>query len=129
MGVTSSDALLLIPCIRTVTACDLLVGEQEGDLDTVRAFFDSVHDMTFSFVIKSRGWGGGLDRNREVCLLVRQTHVLSSTLYPPSQTSLHMERTWCMSGREGPGEWNACGRHTMVKRIVTSFTLAERDMT
>lgn len=84
MGVTSSETLLLISSIRTVTACDLLVGEQEGDLDTVRAFFDTVHDMTFSFVIKSRGWGGGLDRNREVCLLVSQIHVLSSTPFPPS---------------------------------------------
>jgi hypothetical protein len=43
---------------------------QDGNLDLVRSFFDSVIDVTMLYVIKSQGWGGGMDRNKEVCLLV-----------------------------------------------------------
>lgn len=49
---------------------------QAGNLDLVRSFFDSVIDVTMNYVIKSQGWGGGIDRNKEVCLLVSVRHVL-----------------------------------------------------
>ena len=40
-----------------------------GGLPAMRSFLDDLKMIDFDFRVRSKGWGGGVDRNREVCVL------------------------------------------------------------
>lgn len=50
-------------------------------MDAVRLYFDDMISIVFNMVVKSEGWGTGIDKNRDVCLLVStgSTSTSSST--------------------------------------------------
>ena len=72
----------------------VVVAYQGGDMTYVRNFFEQLQTITFKFVIKSQGWGAGIDSNRAVCLLVSRHDALShhhdATSLSPCYTHDHL---------------------------------------
>lgn len=41
---------------------------ENGGLPEMRAFLDELKSIVFDFQVRSKGWGGGVDRSQEVCV-------------------------------------------------------------